>query len=285
MPATALPDLHAMRFGLDVAQHQLSWDDVLARTRFAEELGFDGAWVFDHFTALYGDPQGPCLEGWTLLAGLAAATEQIRLGALVTGITYRPPQILATEAVTVDHISAGRLELGLGAAWHGDEHRALGLAFPDRGERITRLEEGLQVIVALMTTDGATYQGEHYHLDDATYRPRPIQQPTPPIWIGASGPRTIGIAGRHADAWHTFGGPDEVVRKRHLLDQAAEEAGRDPADVLTSTNLSISGSTDVIRRTVERQAEAGVDYLIVSWPEQGRNKVEEVWADVLTPWR
>src|SRR5579864_5558235 len=118
-----------MRLGLDVAQHQLQWRELVDRVRFAEDAGFDGAWVFDHFTPLYGDPGGPCLEGWTVLAGLAASSSRIRLGTLVTGITYRPPSILATEAITVDQISNGRLEIGLGAAWHQAEHDELGIPF------------------------------------------------------------------------------------------------------------------------------------------------------------
>ena len=138
-----------MRFGLDVAQHWLEWDEILRRVRFAEEAGFDGAWVFDHFKPNYADPStgernGPCMEAWTLLAALAAATERIRLGALVTGVTYRHPSILATEAVTVDQVSRGRLELGIGAAWHEAEHRELGVAFPPRKERYERLEEAVQ---------------------------------------------------------------------------------------------------------------------------------------------
>src|SRR5947199_6584153 len=125
-----------MRIGLDVAQHQLLWPELAERVQFAESAGFDGAWVFDHFTALYGDRKGPCLEAWTLLAGLAAVTSRIRLGALVTGVTYRHPSLLASEVVTVDHLSAGRLNVGLGAAWHEGEHRRLGFDFPPTGERI-----------------------------------------------------------------------------------------------------------------------------------------------------
>src|SRR5437762_3405278 len=106
-----------MRIGLDVAQHQLLWPELAARVQFAEHAGFDGAWVFDHTKPLYGNPNGPCMEGWTLLAGLAAQTSRIRLGVLVTGVTYRHPSILAAEAVTIDHISNGRLEIGMGAAW------------------------------------------------------------------------------------------------------------------------------------------------------------------------
>src|SRR5207302_1736210 len=118
-----------MRIGLDVAQHQLLWPELAERVQFAESAGFDGAWIFDHFTPLYGDRNGPCLEAWTLLGGLAALTSRIRLGVLVTGITYRHPSVLATEAITVDHISSGRLELGLGAAWHQPAHEELGIRF------------------------------------------------------------------------------------------------------------------------------------------------------------
>jgi len=118
-----------MRFGLDVAQHQLTWEEIRSRTRFAEDAGFEGAWVFDHFTALYADPDGPCLEGWTLLAALAAVTSRIRLGTLVTGMTHRHPSVLATEVVTVDHVSAGRVECAVGAAWNEEEHAELGIGF------------------------------------------------------------------------------------------------------------------------------------------------------------
>jgi len=159
-----------MRIGLDVAQHQLLWPELAERVQFAESAGFDGAWVFDHFTPLYGDRNGPCMEAWTLLAGLAALTSRLRLGVLVTGITYRPPSILATEAITVDHISNGRLELGLGAAWHQPEHEELGIPFPPLKERAERLEEGAQVIRLVMTKDRATFKGRHYQLAGARYR-------------------------------------------------------------------------------------------------------------------
>ncbi len=152
-----------------MAQHQLLWPELVERVQFAETAGFDGAWVFDHFTPLYGDRNGPCLEAWILLAGLAAATSRIRLGVLVTGITYRHPSILATEAITVDHVSNGRLELGLGAAWHQPEHEELGIPFPPIKERAERLEEGIQVMRLLMTKDRATFTGRHYQLANASY--------------------------------------------------------------------------------------------------------------------
>src|ERR1700736_5376683 len=176
-----------MCIGLDTAQHQLTLAELAERVQFAESAGFDGAWVFDHFKPLYGDPNGPCLEAWTLLAGLAAITSRIRLGALVTGITYRHPSILATEAITVDHISNGRLEIGMGAAWHQPEHEELGMPFPPIKERAERLEEGVQAIRLLMTKDRASFSGQHYRLANASYHPRPVQRPHPPLLVGARG--------------------------------------------------------------------------------------------------
>lgn len=272
-----------MRVGIDLSQHQLEWDELLARARFAEEAGFDGAWVFDHFTALYGDPGGPCMEAYTLLAALAAATTRIRLGALVTGVTYRHPSLLATEAVTVDHVSGGRLELSLGAGWLEQEHIELGIPFPPTGERVERLEEALEVVKALMTTDGATFEGRHYHLRNAAYRPRPVQQPHPPIWIGAGGVRrTIPIAARHADVWHSFGSVDELRRKADVLDEHARRAGRDPREIGRATNLSLSEPWEHVRATALGLRDAGFTYLVASWPEEGRSRVEE-FVDRLVP--
>jgi F420-dependent oxidoreductase-like protein len=271
-----------MDFGLDVAQHQLTWTDLHARVQLAEDAGFTGVWLFDHFKALYGDPQGPCLEGWTLLGALAASTRRVRLGTLVTGITYRHPAILATQAVTVDHVSNGRLELAVGAAWHAGEHRELGLDFPSRGERIDRLEEAVEVMRLLMTTDGATFHGRHYRLEAATYRPRPVQQPHPPLWIGASGTRRmLPLAARVADVWHTFGEPDELAAKARLLDEHAERAGRDPAAIRRATDVSLSQPLDAIRRDVEARLELGFDYLIVGWPSEGQERVESFVAEVM----
>src|SRR5213596_1147760 len=124
-----------MRFGLDVAQQRMPWDELVSRVQFAEELGFDGVWGFDHFQPMYGEGPGETFEGVTTLAALAGVTSRIRLGLLVTGVTYRHPSVLAAQAVTVDHASQGRLELALGAAWYGPEHRQLGIEFPPLGER------------------------------------------------------------------------------------------------------------------------------------------------------
>jgi F420-dependent oxidoreductase-like protein len=270
-----------MRFGLDIAQHQLTWEELLRRARLAEELEFESAWVFDHYKALYGDPSGPCMDGWSLLAALGAATEKVRLGALVTGVTYRHPSILAMQAATVDQVTGGRLDFSLGAAWFGDEHREFGIPFPERRERIERLEEALQVVKLLWTEDGASFEGEHYRLEGASYHPQPVQNPHPPVWIGASGEqRTIPIAARHADVWHTFGSGADLRRRASVLEREAEEAGRDPSDIVKATTLSISEPVDEIKDRAAESAGAGFSYLIASWPEQGDDKVREFVAEV-----
>lgn len=271
-----------MRIGIDVSQHQLTWDDLLDRVLFAEQAGFDGAWVFDHFKPLYGAANGPCLEGWTLLAALGAATRRIRLGALVTGVTYRHPSILATEAVTVDHVSGGRLELGLGAAWFQQEHEELGIDFPPTRERVERFEDAIQIVKLLMTEDDVSFQGHHFALKDATYNPKPVQRPHPPLWIGASGERRmLPLAGRYADVWHCFGDPRRLESKWRIVERAARDAGRDPAQILRSTNLSLSEDWDVVRATAERLHETGIGYLIASWPGEGKARVEEFVASVI----
>lgn len=271
-----------MRFGLDCSQHQRTWDEIVARVRFAEDTGFDGAWVFDHFKPLYGDPSGPCFEGWTLLAGLAAKTDRIRLGTLVTGVTYRHPSILTTEAVTVDHISGGRLELALGAAWFADEHRELGVDFPSNAERARRLEEAVQVVKLLMTKEDASFDGRYYRLEDASYNPKPVQDPHPPLWIGAGGEKLmLPIVGRHADVWHGFGSVADLVRKWRIVETAAEEAGRDPSGIERSSALSLSEPWDEVRQTVEALQKAGFSYLTVSWPAEGKARLDEFVARVM----
>ncbi len=268
-----------MRIGLDIAQQRVSWTELAARARLADEAGFDGIWGFDHFQPMYGSGPGECFEGWTTLAALAGVTTRARLGLLVTGNTYRHPSVLASEAITVDHASNGRVELSLGAAWFDKEHRELGIEFPSTGERIDRLDEALQVIRLLLTTDGASFGGRHYQLRNATLRPRPVQQPHPPIWIGASGEqRMIPLAARHADVWHAYGGVADLSRKSRLLAEHAERAGRDPSRIVRSTSLALSEPWDEVRRTADAWRDAGFGYLIAGWPSEGRARLEEFGA-------
>src|SRR5918994_6273339 len=224
-----------MRFGIDVAQQRLDFAEVVDRVRFGEDLGFDGAWGFDHFTPMYGEGQENCFEGMTTLAALAGRTSRIRLGLLVAGVTYRHPSILAAEATTVDHASDGRLELGIGAAWYGPEHRRLGLDFPPMGRRFDRLEDQLEIFVRLFTGEVVSYRGHQVSLDGAQLRPVPVQRPRPPIWIGGTGPRrTLPLVARYADVWHA----DSLADYRQntaLVDRLAEEAARDPATIAFSS--------------------------------------------------
>jgi alkanesulfonate monooxygenase SsuD/methylene tetrahydromethanopterin reductase-like flavin-dependent oxidoreductase (luciferase family) len=216
------------------------------------------------------------------MAALAQATETIRLGTLVTGMTYRHPSVLAAQAVTVDHISGGRVELAVGAAWNDDEHEELGIPFPPMKERAERLEEGVQVMRLLMTEDAVTFEGRHHSLDDATYHPRPIQTPYPPIWIGAEGEKImLPVVARQADAWHSSGTLDELTRRNRLLDAMAEEAGRDPKSILRAADLSISEPWAEVMATAEGLQEAGFEYLVVGWPTEGWDRTKEFVKDVM----
>jgi len=270
-----------MRIGLDVAQQRMRWSEIASRARLADDLGFDGVWGFDHFQPMYGSGPGECFEGNTTLAALSGVTSRVRLGLLVTGLTYRHPSVFAAEVITIDHASGGRYELAYGAAWFDQEHRALGVPFPPTGERVARFEEAVQVVKGLLTTDGFSFDGRYYQLRDATLRPRPVQAPHPPIWIGASGDRMLGIAARHADVWHSFGTPDSLAAPRARLDQLATEAGRDPATITRAGSVSLEGPLDEVRRTVDVWRDAGFGYLVAGWPPDGRPRVEEFAATVL----
>jgi len=275
-----------MRFGLDVAQQRMAFDEVIDRVRFGEEIGFDGAWGFDHYIPMYGEGPGECFEGMTTLAALASATSRIRLGLLVTGVTYRHPSVLAAQAITVDHASHGRLELAIGAAWFEAEHRQLGIDFPPAGERFDRFEDALEIITRLATGDVVSYDGHHFSLEEARFRPLPVQRPHPPIWIGGSGPRrTLPLAARYADVWHTFGSPQELARLSARLDALAEQAGRDPAAIMRASSLSLSEPDAEVRANIERMSEAGFSYLVCGWPSEGKDSVEAFASTVMVDYK
>ena len=271
-----------MRFGLDVAQQRMPWAEIVSRARLADDAGFDGIWGFDHFQPMYGEGPGECFEGNTTLAALSGHTTNARLGLLVTGMTYRHPSVFAAEAITIDHASGGRLELSYGAAWFDQEHRALGIPFPELKDRIDAFEEAVQVLHGLLTTDGFTFEGQHWQVRDATLFPRPVQQPHPPIWIGASGEkRMMPIAARYADVWHCFGPPKVLRKKSERISAFAEEAGRDPATILRAGSVSLEDDLDDVARTIDEWVDAGFGYLVCGWPSQGRSRVEEFAARFL----
>ena len=212
-----------IRFGLDVAQQRMPFDEVVVRTRLAERLGFDGMWGFDHFVPMYGEGPGECFDGMTTLAALSAHTSSIRLGLLVTGVTYRHPSIFANQAMTIDHASHGRLNLALGAAWYGPEHEQLGLAFPSVGERFDLLEDTLEIVTRLFTGERVSYDGRRVSLDGAQLRPLPVQRPRPPIWIGGQGPRrTLPLVARFALQFH----PPTGFLRDFVVEHSGERRGQ-----------------------------------------------------------
>jgi alkanesulfonate monooxygenase SsuD/methylene tetrahydromethanopterin reductase-like flavin-dependent oxidoreductase (luciferase family) len=270
-----------MRFGLDVAQQRMPWDELVRRVQLAEDLGFDGVWGFDHFQPMYGGGPGETFEGMTTLAALAGITSRVRLGLLVTGVTYRHPSVFAAQALTIDHASHGRLELSFGAAWFDKEHDELGIPFPPLGERFSLLEDALEITTRLFTGEVVSYDGRVVSLRDARIQPVPVQQPHPPIWIGGSGPRrTLPLAARFADAWHAFGTPNSLREASERLDRLAVEAGRDPADILRAGSVSLD-DVDTARKHTTKWRDAGYGYLVCGWPSAGDPQVEAFARDVM----
>src|ERR1039458_6055610 len=186
----------SMRFAFKTAPQNTTWPDMLAVWKEADDIAiFESGWTFDHFYPIFSDSAGPCLEGWTTLAALAQATRRLRLGALVTGIHYRHPAVLANMAATLDIVSGGRLELGIGAGWNEEESGAYGIELGGPAERSDRFEEACQVIVSLLTRETTDFAGRYYQLTSARCEPKPVQQPHPPIVIGGSGARCAPLPG------------------------------------------------------------------------------------------
>jgi len=232
---------HPLRFGLKLSGQDTTIEALRAVWRIADESGFDHVWDFDHLASI-GDagPDRPIYEGWTLQAAIAEATKRVRIGCLVTGNTYRNPALLAKSAVTVDHLSGGRLEFGIGAAWAEIEHQMYG--FEGLDHRVGRLSESLRIIKSLFTEERTNFEGRYYHFKDAIANPKPIQKPYPPFWIGASGPTTLRLVARHADVWNIAGGdPGRVKELTPMLEEACGAVGRNPAEIRRSIQFGWDG--------------------------------------------
>jgi F420-dependent oxidoreductase-like protein len=278
---------HPIRVGIKLSQHMVTIEQERAVWRLADEAGFDHVWVFDHFNPIGGNPlEGDIHEGWSLLAALAEATTRVRIGNMVTGNTYRHPGVLAKIATTVDHLSGGRLEFGIGAGWAEVEHRMLGLDFPGTGERLRRLAEALQVIEKLWTGERSDFEGRYYRLTGAVQNPKPVQRPHPPIWIGGSGEqRTLRIVAEHADVWNYSDGPvDEARHKVEVLERHCADVGRDPAEIRRSVQLRFSGENlDSLLRELEGFVQAGFTELVVIVTEPGSLAKSETVARKVLP--
>jgi len=233
-----------VRFAFKTANQNTTWADILAVWREADDIElFESGWVFDHFYPIVGDPAGPCLEGWVALAALAQATRRLRLGAMVTGIHYRHPAVLANMAVTIDIISGGRLELGIGAGWNELESGAYGIELGTLRERSDRFEEACQVLISLLSQEVTDFSGSYYQLSDARNEPKGPQRPHPPIVIGGGGEkRTLRTAARYAQHWNFSGGtPADFSRKRDVLHAHCADVGRDPAEIVLSAHVQLEG--------------------------------------------
>ncbi|MCV7228859.1 TIGR03560 family F420-dependent LLM class oxidoreductase [Mycolicibacterium komossense] len=206
--------------------------------RNTDELGFHSVANYDHFYGL-GEPATPTFEGWTTLAAMGSVVRRARISCLVSGVTYRHPAVLAKMAVTVDHISGGRLDFGIGAGWHEREHRGYGIEFPSAGTRVAMLDEALTVIRRLWTEESVTFTGQFYTLTEALCEPKPVQRPHPPIVIGGDKPRMLRVIARHADEWNatSIGDVQVWAETSARLDTACRDAGRDPAQIRRSVQL------------------------------------------------
>lgn len=225
-----------MRFGIQIEpQFGFSWDEITAIAHDAEELGADGLWVSDHLFLNDGSARTDCLEAWTVLAALSQITTRLRLGTLVSCQSYRNPALLAKMAATVDVMSGGRLEFGIGAGWKELEYRAYGYEFPSPGTRIDQLVDTIEICKRMWTLDKATYHGKHHHIDEAQCSPKPVQRPLP-MWIAGSKPRLMRVVARHADAVNVggFPTPDAYGAAMKELEQACRLAKRDPASIVRS---------------------------------------------------
>jgi F420-dependent oxidoreductase-like protein len=210
-------------------QEDVTWDQWLALAGACEEHGLEGLFRSDHYESVMGMRERGSLDAWTTLAALAARTSRIRLGTLVSPATFRHPSVLAKSVVTVDHVSGGRVELGLGAGWHEGEHRSYGFEFPPTPVRMERLAEQLEIVTRSWTEDAFSFQGRHYQVQDLRALPKPVQRPPTLLVGGAAGPRSLALAARYADEYNTTGvPPEELPERRRRLVEAWRDAGRDP---------------------------------------------------------
>src|SRR5262245_889125 len=280
------PNSHPVRVGIKRSQQLCSIEQQRAVWALADEAGFDHLWIFDHFNPIGSGPlDGVIWEGWTLLAAMTEATSRVRIGNMVTGNTYRHPGVLAKIATTVDHLSGGRLEFGLGAAWAEAEHTMLGIDFPTVGTRLRRLNEACLVIKKLWTEERSNFEGRHYQLRDALANPKPVQKPYPPIWIGGGGEqKTLRVVAEHADVWNMAGGGLDVARhKVEVLERHCADVGRDPAEIRLSVQLRYDESDpDAIVRDAEEFVRLGFTELIVIVVEpDSAGRAERVAREVL----
>lgn len=267
MPTVPVAPDDRLEFGIVTGQHRRPLAQIEEHWRFAEETGWDSAWAFDHFFSLGQNELDQTLEGWTLLAALAAKTTRVRLGLMVTGNTHRNPAILYKQAVTVDHISNGRLILGIGAGWNEREHRAYGIPFPPARDRVDMLGEALELMRQLETNERTTFDGRFYQLEDAPCAPKPLQGHIP-VLIGTAGQRMLRHVARYADYWDGGENPEAYAANAERLAALCREVGRDPGEIrlVFSAYSRPLESVDAFRAHVRQYAALGVRTFLFNTP-------------------
>jgi probable F420-dependent oxidoreductase len=261
-----------------------AYEEILGLVRETEQKGLESFWVSDHLFGGEGFPDRDCLEAWTLLAALARDTKSVRLGCLVTAAQYRNPALLAKVVASVDQMSAGRIEFGIGAGWKDNEYKAYGYEFAGPGERVTQMNEAIQICRLLWTKERATFTGKHYRVDDAVCSPKPKQRPHPPIWIGGRGPRVMRSAARYADGFDISRRSSDPAQ----MDAAAIRAVNAELDEIcaavkrdrpllrshwSSVTLTDDASVDELRSRIAGFTQAGLDRFIIAFPRESATEM------------
>ena len=257
-----------MKLAFKTMPQRIEWADMLATWRELDaDPRYESAWLFDHFYPIYGEADGPCLESWVALSALAQATTRIRVGCMVNAAPYRNPGLFAAMASTLDIVSNGRLELGLGCGWNETEAGAYGIEIGTIKDRIDRFSEYLECVRSLLAEPTTDFAGRFYTLTGARNEPKGPQQPAPPIVIGGTGPkRTLPLVARHADHWNYPGGPPDGLRAGlDRIEECCVEIGRDPAEIVSSTHIFYSAAEALDGPVAEAAAlkDAGLDVAIL----------------------
>jgi F420-dependent oxidoreductase-like protein len=256
-----------LRWGVKTSPQHTNYDAILKVWQDADKTpAFEHAWLFDHFAPIQGDLDGPCFEGWTLLSALAAQTSRLRLGLMVAGNTYRHPAVHAHMAATVDVISNGRLDFGVGAGWNEYEHQSMGIPLYATGERIRRLGEACEITKRLFTQHLTDFDGRYYQLAQARCEPKPIQKPYPPFVIGGGGEQlTLRVVAQYADVWNFGGGDvDEFRHKVGVLHEHCAAVGRDPKEIELSVQTRINyDDLPATVATLQPLVDAGATHIVL----------------------
>jgi F420-dependent oxidoreductase-like protein len=240
---------HPIRFGIQTGQQLIAWRDMLALWQKADRWGYDSLWNFDHFYPIFVDPEGPCLEAWTSLSALAQATTRARIGTLVNGNTYRNPCLTAKMAATLDYISGGRLNLGIGAGWFELEHRAMGFDFKDVPKRLAALDEACRIIKGMFSEPRTTLHGRHYTVTDVIALPKPVQRPHPPILIGGTGEKVLlKLVATHADMYNASAGADRMHHLIEVIKRHGDRVGRDTSAIENTVMIPLAYKADADRQ-------------------------------------